>query len=69
MQRFHDRFWCLLNFSSVSLLSVHDRDAFANKRKQKDMMLTKIDLSSINNVDIAELYFCFFDIAIEEKLR
>ena len=42
---------------------------FANKRKQKDMTLTKIDLSSINNVDIAKLYFWFFDIAIEEKLR
>ena len=33
------------------------------------MVLTKIDTGSRNKVDTENHYFCFFNIAIEDKLR
>ena len=33
------------------------------------MVLTKINISSRNKVDKENHYFCFFNVATEEKLR
>ena len=64
----------MLNFPNVSLLSVHDRDMYSQKKKKKKikkkkkkkkyMTLTKIAIISRNKVDIENHYFCFFNVAI-----
>ena len=60
MQRFHHGLRCLLNFTNVSLLSVHDRDVYFRKSKKwKIHTLTKIDTSSRNKVDIKNHIFAF----------
>ena len=70
MQQFHHRFSSFLNLLDVSLLCVHDRDVYSQIKEKKNM-LTKIDLdiSSRNKVDIENYHLCFFNVALEEKLR